>query len=676
MTDFLIQSTISLVILLGFYHLVLEREKIHQFNRFYLLFSIVISLVIPFITFEIIKEIPVAAIIEPTYIPIPMSNETIPVIETIDYTPIIVWSLYGVTTLFLSIRFGKNIWKLISKSSSNPIVSHKNAKLVLIDEETLPHTFLNYIFINFDDYNQRKIEDELYTHELVHVTQKHTLDILFVEFLKTVFWFNPILYFYKKAIQLNHEFLADEKVVESYNNVAFYQSLLLQKGNGNPTIYLASNLNYLVTKKRLIMMTKNTSRSIAFLKKIAITPILLALIYFFCIEIVAQEKVVSNTISISEKNKKNYEEVYYKDVRVKYYESRIKTKDGYKFGKLIFDKKYQELTEKEKNDIILFLFVPKPLEKKSPTKNELNEFKNSKKYAIWIDGKNVSNNELNKYNPKDFAHFSGSVILKNARTKKHPQPFQYWFYTLPYFEKEGMGKQRNKYPGEEIVIWKEGNTKTTKSTVTAEIIPTNNDTVKKKPLEKVTINGEVYEKVGEKYFNEKGSFDATGKSKFKDGYIKINNQTCFYVTNEKGEIKYFDPTGNSIDIYGIKIEPKSNTIEEVPTKKQETDVHNLSDLNEKPEFELGLEAFYKYIGANYKIPEEVSKNKLKGRVFASFIVEKDGSLSNIKILRDMGYGTGEEAVRVLKESPKWKPGKIDGKAVRTMYSLPISIKSE
>jgi beta-lactamase regulating signal transducer with metallopeptidase domain len=684
MIDFLIKSTISLTVLLGFYHLVLEHEKMHKFNRFYLLFSIVISLAIPFITFEIIKIVPIIQNIEPlntvlTSSAIPeyeIQENYIPKEENINLTPYILGSLYGIISFILLLRFGKNIWKLISKSKSNPIVKYKNADLVLVDEKTLPHTFLNAIFINFEDYNNRNIEDELYTHELVHVTQKHTLDILFIEFLKVVFWFNPLFILYKKAIQLNHEFLADEKVVKSYNDVPLYQSLLLQKANGNPTIYLASNLNYLVTKKRLIMMTKSTTKKIALLKKAAIIPILAGLIYFFCIEVVAQEKVISDKILTTEKNKTNYEEEYYKDVRIKYYESRIKTKSGYIFGKLIFDKKYQELTEKEKNEIILFLFVPKPLEKKSPTKNELNDFKNSKKYAIWIDGKNVSNNELNKYNPEDFARFSGSVILKNARTKKHPQPFQYWFYTHPYFEKEGMGKLKKKYTGEEIVIWKEGNPKTNKSKVTAGNIPTSNDTIKKKSLGKVTINGEVYERVGEKYFNEKGSFDVTGKNKFKDGYIKINNQTCFYATNEKGEIKYFDPTGNSIDIYGIKIEPKSNAIEEVPTKKQETDVYNLSDLNEKPEFELGLEAFYKYIGANYKIPEEVTKNKLKGRVFANFIVEKDGSLSNIKILRDMGYGTGEETVRVLKESPKWKPGKIDGKAVRTMYSLPISIKSE
>jgi hypothetical protein len=100
--------------------------------------------------------------------------------------------------------------------------------LILVPEKTLPHTFLNTIFINETEYNNREIEAELYTHELTN--SKHTLDILFIELLKTVL-VQPYFFFYKKAIQLNHEFLADEKVVNSYNNVPFYQSLLLANAN-------------------------------------------------------------------------------------------------------------------------------------------------------------------------------------------------------------------------------------------------------------------------------------------------------------------------------------------------------------------------------------------------------------------------------------------------------------
>ena len=110
--------------------------------------------------------------------------------ENIHFTPYILWSLYGIICILLLVRFGKNIWKLISKSKSNTIVKFKKATLVLINEKTLPHTFLNSIFINFEDYDNRKIEEELYTHELVHVTQKHTLDILFIEFLNTRIYSN------------------------------------------------------------------------------------------------------------------------------------------------------------------------------------------------------------------------------------------------------------------------------------------------------------------------------------------------------------------------------------------------------------------------------------------------------------------------------------------------------
>lgn len=386
MIDFLITSTIGLIVFLGFYHLVLEKEKMHQFNRFYLLFSIAISLVLPFISFEITKEIPAATISEPIDMPIPISTEITPATETINYTSIFLWSLYGLTTLILVFRFGKNIWKLTSKSSSNPTVKYKKAQLVLVDEKTLPHTFLNSIFINFDDFNQRKIEDELYTHELVHVTQKHTLDILFVEFLKTVFWFNPLFYFYKKAIQLNHEFLADEKVIVTYNNVSFYQSLLLQKGSENPTVYLASNLNYLVTKKRLLMMTKNTSRTLALLKKATILPLIFGLIYLCCVEIVAQEKALPVT-NKTEKNISDEDKIrdrYYSNVRVILKDVRNGT---------TIDKMYEELTLEEKRsylswvpDMIIEKEVPEPLFQKMKTKN----------MAVWINGKTSSKEQIQK----------------------------------------------------------------------------------------------------------------------------------------------------------------------------------------------------------------------------------------------------------------------------------------
>lgn len=92
----------------------------------------------------------------------------------------------------------------------------------------------------------------------------------------------------------------------------------------------------------------------------------------------------------------------------------------------------------------------------------------------------------------------------------------------------------------------------------------------------------------------------------------------------------------------------------------------------KPDFPGGIQKFYDFVGKNYKVPEE---EDIKGKVFVQFVVEKDGTLTDIKVIRDLGYGTGKEAIRVLKKSPKWKPGIQNGRPVRVLYSLPISIVS-
>jgi hypothetical protein len=89
-----------------------------------------------------------------------------------------------------------------------------------------------------------------------------------------------------------------------------------------------------------------------------------------------------------------------------------------------------------------------------------------------------------------------------------------------------------------------------------------------------------------------------------------------------------------------------------------------------------MSKFYEFVGANFKISKEVTDNKIKGNLYVTFIVEKNGSLSELKILKDIGYGTGEEAIRVLKLSPNWIPGTVDGKPVRVEYSLPIQIQTK
>lgn len=97
-------------------------------------------------------------------------------------------------------------------------------------------------------------------------------------------------------------------------------------------------------------------------------------------------------------------------------------------------------------------------------------------------------------------------------------------------------------------------------------------------------------------------------------------------------------------------------------------------IQETPTFPGGIEKFLEYVGRSYSYPREAHMLKISGRVIVSFVVEKDGSLSNIKVLRDLGAGTGAEALRVVRRSPKWIPGHQHGIPVRVSYTLPLSLK--
>ena len=120
----------------------------------------------------------------------------------------------------------------------------------------------------------------------------------------------------------------------------------------------------------------------------------------------------------------------------------------------------------------------------------------------------------------------------------------------------------------------------------------------------------------------------------------------------------------------LSVEPVGNGPSQVV--EEDNNIYNTAGIEVKPDFPGGLEKFYKFIGKNFQVPEEEG---LKGKIFVTFVVEKDGSLTDIKVLRDIGYGTGKEAIRVLKSCPRWNPGEQNGKKVRVLYSLPISIQS-
>jgi len=291
------------MLLLTIYFFLLEKEKIYKFNRFYLLFGLVFSVLVPFIPITIYGE--VASVIEVSEVNSSersVSNTTVIPLETApepqqDYFLPILLIVYSIITAFFLYRFIKNIYFILITAHRNKKVSYQGAILVLTKDTAISHTFLNYIFINEEEYKANAIEKQLLSHELTHVNQKHTLDILLVELLYLFLWFNPILILYKKAIQLNHEFLADESVLSIYKGISDYQVLLLSKIGLVNTIPLTHSFNYLITKKRLVMMTKQVNKTRTLFKKIALLPLLSLLLFLFSTKVVAQKDKNQETVT-------------------------------------------------------------------------------------------------------------------------------------------------------------------------------------------------------------------------------------------------------------------------------------------------------------------------------------------------------------------------------------------
>jgi hypothetical protein len=189
----------------------------------------------------------------------------------------ILFSFYVVITSILLIRFALNIFKLLSKINKNKKVDYQQTLLVLIKERSLPYSFFKYIFVNRSDYENGKIEIELLMHEEAHCLQYHSIDIIIIELMNVFLWFNPAIWLIKKEILLNHEFLADSTVLSTFE-LDDYQNTLLNIVLRNNSTCLASNFNYSLTKKRLIMMNKETKKDWAILRKITIIPLFLILV--------------------------------------------------------------------------------------------------------------------------------------------------------------------------------------------------------------------------------------------------------------------------------------------------------------------------------------------------------------------------------------------------------------
>nr|WP_281168855.1 M56 family metallopeptidase [Echinicola vietnamensis] len=286
-----------------------------------------------------------------------------------------------------------------------------------------PYTFFQYVFVNDTAYQKKQLDPRLLHHELVHAKQWHSIDILLVELLKAIFWFNPIFHLYKKAIQLNHEFLADESVNRQFGNINAYQNLLLSYAGQQQQNKLVSYSKHSLTKTRLIMMRKEKNLSNILLKLALIIPFILGGTFLFSMKPqrttapkAIPQKVTPHPPSAPPQG--DYLEEYKQHYQ--HLQELMDKKGKVNLNEIDIDRMRQLwdfMSDKQKEKAPKVHGVPAPPipEKKHASNYQMEEWTTNHDYGIWLDDTLVPNEELSGFSSKDIAYWQYSRLYKNAK---------------------------------------------------------------------------------------------------------------------------------------------------------------------------------------------------------------------------------------------------------------------
>jgi len=276
---YLFEVSISLALFYFIYWLFLKKETFFAVNRLFLISSILFSLIVPFINVSFMKiSSPIASrqLIERTYVFGQTASTQTNTLGIFD----ILWLIYliGAGLFFLSFLYKLlKLFILIKKSSIQKI---SGVNVVFVEKDLAPFSFFNLVFVNKSSISGDDF-DRIVAHEMIHIRQYHSFDLLVMELLTIFQWFNPFVWPYKKSLKETHEYLADNAVIAQGCNAAKYQLLIFEQHVGVKLFEFANNFNHSQIKRRITMMTKRKSKRWAKFKVLLVLPLFSFLVLTF-----------------------------------------------------------------------------------------------------------------------------------------------------------------------------------------------------------------------------------------------------------------------------------------------------------------------------------------------------------------------------------------------------------
>ncbi len=272
------------------YFVLLRKETFFNSNRWFLLAGLITSVILPLVVFtKIVWVDPIANNFDWSKIPVTTS------VENNDL--VINWYLvfgivYGFGIVVFLIKFALDFYSLSKILKGKTIQQQADFKFIDITENVAPFSYFNYIVFNSSLYSATELKNIL-EHEKVHSSQNHTTDVLISRLFCIVFWFNPLMWLYTKAIIQNLEFIADSEATKNSSDKKAYQLTLLKITTQENCVAITNHFYQSLIKKRIVMLNKNQSNKRNSWKYALVFPLLVAFVFFFQVKVVAQEKVAS-----------------------------------------------------------------------------------------------------------------------------------------------------------------------------------------------------------------------------------------------------------------------------------------------------------------------------------------------------------------------------------------------
>ena len=327
MLHYIIQVVAFQLLFLGVYDLCLRKDTFFNLNRAYLLSTALLSLVIPFIKIAGIKAVVAKDfVISLPEVFIGESLQTTTGIQpelgmatgiNLEIPSTSIWSIILISGMCIAtLILAYKVFTLVVLASKSPKRRKGKVLIVSLLNSTSAFSFFNYIFLG----NQLSDKDStsILEHEMVHISQRHSLDLLFFELLRIVFWFNPLVYLYQSRVATLHEYIADAKAVKGQNKADYYDNLLTQVFETQQFSFVNPFFKHSLIKKRILMLSKSKSNQINLIKYAVLIPLVFVMLVYT--SSYAQEKAITSS---SEIENQDTQELTDEALKLKLYEEIV-----------------------------------------------------------------------------------------------------------------------------------------------------------------------------------------------------------------------------------------------------------------------------------------------------------------------------------------------------------------